>query len=303
MRTNRDFAWNEGTKSRMPTIMPIRLHVSVGKMLRLSVIGALLGGTASGQEVQSQAEKLAYGADKANVPDAIAKVKSGEFAAVHVDMIARAGAVEAIPSLKQQFVHADDSLLKAKIAAAIVRLGDKDDTYWDFLVKLATPALESDAPDFMSYDSQGKAESGPSPEFVAWADAHNLPHAGLLEESRYLLPGMVAILGWSRDPRAIPLLRQALLSRNYMIEIAAAMGLAEIGDKDSIPLIVDACRKAPADAAAVIAESLVYFDDNSAQSAVDQFIPKDIAKIYRDAKAHGNTKPLSPPLYDKLPNQ
>jgi len=288
----------------MPTIMPINLHVSVGKMLRLSVMGALLGGSASGQEAQSQAEKLAYGADKANVPDAIAKVKSGDFGAVHVDMIARAGAVEAIPSLKQQFVYADDPLLKPKIAAAIVRLGDKDDTYWDFLVKLATPALESDAPDFMSYDSQGKAESGPSPEFVAWADAHKLPHAGLLEESRYLLPGMVGILGWSRDPRAIPLLRQALLSRNYMIEIMAATGLAEIGDKDSIPLIVDACRKAPAEAAAVIAEkSLVYFDDNSAQSAVDQFIPKDIAKIYRDAKTHGNTKPMSPPLYDKLPNQ
>jgi hypothetical protein len=275
-------------------------------MLRLSVMGVLLGCTARGQEVQSQAEneKLAYGADKANVPDAIEKVKSGEFAALHVDMIARAGAVEAIPSLKQQFVHVnDDPLLKAKIAAAIVRLGDKDDTYWDFLVKLAKPALESDAPDFMSYDSQGKAVSGPSPEFVAWADAHSLPHAGLLEESRYLLPGKVAILGWSRDPRAIPLLQQALLSSNHMIEIAAAMGLAEIGDKDSIPLIVDACRKAPADAAAAIAQSLVYFDDNSAQSAVDQFIPKDIAKIYRDAKAHGNTKPMSPPLYDKLPNQ
>src|SRR4029077_3076408 len=99
-----------GTKSRMPTIMPICLHISVGKMLRISIIGVLLGGTASGQEVQSQGEKLAYGVDKANVPDAIAKVKSGEFAAVHVDMIARAGAVEAIPSLKQQFVHADDAL-------------------------------------------------------------------------------------------------------------------------------------------------------------------------------------------------
>jgi hypothetical protein len=284
--------------------MPLRLHISAGKMLWLFVMGALLLASASGQEAQSQAEKLAYGADKANVPDAIAKVKSGEFAAVHVDMIARADAVEAIPSLKQQFVHADDdSLLKAKIAAALVRLGDKDDTYWEFLVKLAAPALESDAPDFMGYDSQGKAVSGPSPEFVAWADSHNLPHAGLLEQSIYLLPGMVLNLGWSRDPRAVPLLRQALLSRNHMIEIAAALALAEIGDKDSIPFIIDACRRAPADAAAVIAESLVYFDDNTAQSAVDQFIPKDRAKIYRDAKAHGNTKPLSPPLYDKLPNQ
>jgi HEAT repeats len=251
----------------MPTIMTIRLHIGVGKMLRLFVMGALLGGIASGQQAQGQAEKLAYGADKANVPDAIAKVKSGEFGAVHVDM------------------------------------RDKDDTYWDSLVKLVAPALESDAPDFMSYDSQGKAVSGPSPQLVAWADAHNLPHAGLLEESRYLLPGKVMIFGWSRDPRAIPLLRRALSSPNYMVEIAAAMGLAEIGDKESIPFIIDACRKAPADVAAVIARALVYFDDNSAQSAVDQFIPKDIAKIERDAKARGDTKPLSPPLYDKLPNQ
>lgn len=192
--------------------------------------------------------------------------------------------------------------LLSVFAAALVRLGDKDDTYWDFLVTFAAPALESDAPDFMSYDSQGKAVPGPSPEFVTWADAHNLPHAGLLEESRYMLPGKVALLGWSRDPRAIPLLRRAILSRNYMIEIAAAMGLAEIGDKDSIPLIIEACKKAPAEAAAVIAESLVYFDDNSAQSAVDQYIPTDQAKIYRDAKAHGKTKPLTSPLYDKLPN-
>ena len=210
--------------------MRIRLHFRVGKVLRLSVMVALLGSVAIGQEVQSQPEKLAYGADKANVPDAVEKVKSGKFGAIHVDMIARAGAVEAVPSLKQQFLLTDDPILKAKIAAAVVRLGDKDDTYWNFLVKQATPALESDAPNFMGYDAQGKAVAEPSPEFVAWADAHNLPHAGLLEESRYMLLGMVGMLGWSRDPRGIPLLRKALLSPNYMIEIAGAMGLAETGD-------------------------------------------------------------------------
>jgi hypothetical protein len=283
--------------------MAIHLHGSTRRIVRLSLIGALLGSTANGQETQSQPERLAYAADRANVPDAIAKVKSGEFAAVHVDMIATAGAVEAIPILKQRFVRVeDDPLLKAKIAAALVRLGDKDDTYWDFLVKFAIPALQSDAPDFMSYDSRGKAVPGPSPEFVAWADAHNLPHAGLLEESVYMLPAGVGFLGWSRDARAIPLLRRALLSPNHMIEIMAAKGLAEIGDKDSIPFIIEACKNAPREAAAVIAESLVYFDDNSAQSAVDQYIPKDQAKIYRDAKAHGRM-PLSSTLYDKLPDQ
>jgi len=106
-----------------------------------------------------------------------------------------------------------------------------------------------------------------------------------------VLPGKVAFLGWSRDPRAIPLLRQALLSPNYQIEIAAALGLAEIGDKDSIPFIIEACKRAPAEPAAAIAQALVYFDDNVAQSAVDQYIPKDVAKIYRDATAHGKKTP------------
>jgi hypothetical protein len=78
---------------------------------------------------------------------------------VHVDLIARAGAVEAIPILKEQFLRVQDLLVKAKIAAALVRLGDKDGAYWTFLVKLATPALESDAPDFIAYDSHGKASS------------------------------------------------------------------------------------------------------------------------------------------------
>jgi hypothetical protein len=250
---------------------------------------ALLTGVAYGQA--QQPEKLAYGADMANVPDAIARVKSGEFGGAHVDLITRAGAVEAVPVLEEQFARVQDPLLKAKIAAALVRLGDKDDTYWDFLVKLATPALESDAPDFMRHDSQGKSLPGPSPEFVAWAKAHNLTPTGLGEDSFYVLPGKVAFLGWSRDPRAIPLLRRALLSPNYQIEIAAALGLAEIGDKDSIPFIIEACKRAPAEPAAAIAQALVYFDDNVAQSAVDQYIPKDVAKIYRDATAHGKKTP------------
>jgi hypothetical protein len=72
-----------------------------------------------------------------------------------------------------------------------------------------------------------------------------------------------------------------------MIEIAAAMGLAEIRDQDSIPLIIEACKRAPPDAASVIAESLVYFDDPRAQSAVDTYMPKDLAKTFREAKAQG----------------
>jgi hypothetical protein len=73
----------------------------------------------------------------------------------------------------------------------------------------------------------------------------------------------------------------------------AALGLAEIQDKASIPLIIEACKRAPAEAAAVMAESLVYFDDAEAQRAVDTYIPKDAAKVFREARAQGKKTPWS----------
>ena len=273
---------------KIQTYMPRRI------ILRLCLFGALLTGAANGQEGQTAPQKLAYGVDRANVPDAIAKVKSGDFGAVHVDLIARAGAVEAIPILKEQFLRVQDLLVKAKIAAALVSLGDKYNAYWTFLVKLATLALESDAPDFIAYDSHGKASSAPSPEFVAWAKIHGVAPDTASENSRYILPAYLGLLAWSEDPRAIPFLRKGLLSPNYMIEIMAALGLAEVVNKDSIPLIIEACSKAPAEVAATIAESLIYFDTAEAQSAVDKYIPGDIAKIYREGRAQRKTKPLSP---------
>jgi hypothetical protein len=254
------------------------------------------------QAPASEPAKLAYGVDRANVPDAVAKIKSGDLAAIHVDLAVRGGAVEAIPFLQQQFTRVQDPILKAKIAAGLVRLGNKDELYWDYLINEAKVALNSTAPDYTAYNSAGRATSQPSPEFEAWVSSSGVSSETAAENSLYYFPGRIALLGWSRDPRAVTYLREGLSSRNYMIQIAAAKGLAEIGDQNSIPLIIEACRKAPSEVAAAIAESLVYFDDESAQAAVDRYVPKDIAKVHRDARANGQTKPLSPPLYDKSPN-
>jgi len=254
---------------------------------------------------QAQSGKLPYAIDRASIPDAVARVKSGDFDGMHVDLIARAGAAEATPALEEQFSRVQDPLLKRKIAAGLVRLGEKDDTYWEFLLKEAKVAIDSDAPNFMSYDSAGKATGGPSPEFEAWLKSRGAVDIdSAAQDSIYWSPGRVILLGWSRDPRAVPYLRQALSSPNYMIEIAAAKGLAEIGDENSIPLIINACQKAPKEVAEAMAESLVYFDDEAAQSAVDRFIDKESAKIYRDDKASGRkTKPLTAPLYDSSAKQ
>jgi|SRR5579859_1937103 len=271
--------------------------MSSTRKLHLLMLCALLAGNAGGQTAQTQPGRRIYEANKANVAVAIAKVKSGNFVGADVDMIGRGRAVEAIPMLKDQFMRSHDPLIKATIARVLIKLGDKDDSYWDFLVKMATPALESDAPDFMNFDPEAKTGAGPSPAFIAWANAHNVPPNGpngtVAEDAMYWFPGRVLLLGLTGDPRAIPLLRRALLSPNHLIENAAAEGLSELQDKDSIPLIVEACKKAPASAAAVIAESLVYFDDPEAQSAVDTYVPKERAKILRDSRAQGKKTPLS----------
>jgi hypothetical protein len=254
-------------------------------------------GTAQSQETPKQSEALPYGIDRANVPVAIARVEAGEFSLVDVDLIARANAIKAIPSLKKQFDVAGNPLVKAKIAAALLRMRDQDDVYWKFLVEFTNPALQSDAPDYNGYDQQGKAVPGPSLEFRAWAKAHNVPADAELDDSVKMASLGVMLLGWSQDGKAIPILRKALWSPNHSIEALAAAALAEIGDKESIPSIIEACKRAPAEPAAGIAESLVYFDDVAAQNAVDQFVPEDVAKSARKARANGD-KPtsLSAPL-------
>jgi len=276
-------------------------HAGAGLLVVWCALFMMVRSEYAQEAPEAQTQKLPYGIDRANVPDAVAKVKSGQYLAVHVDLIARAHAEEAIPALKEQFGRVQDSLLKAKIAAALVRLGDKDDSYWDFLVKEAKVALDSDAPSFAAYDSEGKALGGPSQEFETWLKTHN-PSEDIdsaAGDSSYMLPALVTLLAWSEDPRSIPYLRQGLSSPNYMIQIAAANGLAELGDENSIPLIISACQKAPKEVAGVIAESLVYFDNDAAQKAVDRYVPKDTAKIDRDDKASGKKpKPLTAPLYD-----
>jgi hypothetical protein len=258
----------------------------------LLVFCVLLTVDGYGQQTQNDASRPGAAPDKLAVLDAIARVKSGGFAPADVETIASAGAVEAVPMLKRQFARSDDWLVKTKLASAVVRLGgDQNDVYWDFLIKQAKLAVESDAPDFMNFDPQAKSSSGPSPEFTAWANAHKLDVQEAGADAMYWFPARVRMLASTGDRRAIPLLRQGLLSPNHQIEYVAALGLAELQDKDSIPYIVQACEAAPADLPALIARPLVYFDDPEAQKALDKYLSKEDARRLREGRA-GGKKPL-----------
>jgi hypothetical protein len=247
--------------------------------LAAAVLCPTAWGAQNAPAAPSQAEQLAT---------AIARAGSGNVDVVDVEIIARAGAVQAIPALENQFARETDIGTKAKIAAGLVRLGDKDNTYWNYLEEQAALAVDSDIPDAVFSQSQAKVvDHQLSPELHAWADSHHVDVNTAGIDARYDFPGKVLSLGETGDPRGIPLLRRALQSRNYFIVAEAANGLAQIQDKDSIPLIIAACRRAPPGFNSGIAMSLIWFDDPRAQTAVDTYMSKEDAKIWRDAKAPG----------------
>jgi hypothetical protein len=225
----------------------------------------------------------------AQLAKAMASLKSGkDFSPYYAEVIHEARAVEAIPGLQKQFEIKTDPLDKAKIAQVLLSLGVKNDVYWNYLEKLVTPILDSDAPDpAPDYDAQGKHIPGPSQAFVDWARSHGKSPGEAAESAVYVWPGYVVLLGASGDSRAIPLLQRAFGSPNRMMQTAAAMGLAEMQDVTSIPLIIARCKSAPSEIAAVIAESLAYFDDPEAQKAVDMYVPSGIAKALRERKKAG----------------
>jgi HEAT repeats len=275
----------------------------IHNVARLLVAGALLSALAFGQPGRSQGENTPGASKNDKIAREIEEARRDKdntgMAEHDIEQLAQAGAVQAIPMLEEKFAQIPGGpskypswnvVMKAHVASALVRLGDKKQTYWDYLVKQATLAVENDAPNPVSYDSNGKEKV--SPEWIAWVKAHKLGHAGVWDEYQYMLAGPVLLLGWTGDPRAVPVLRRGLLSPNYVVEFAAAQGLAQIGDEASVPLIIEACRKAPRGAAIGIARQLIYFNDPEAQKAVDEYVPKEDAKAHREQIARGKKKPL-----------
>ncbi|HEX4231075.1 MAG TPA: HEAT repeat domain-containing protein [Bryobacteraceae bacterium] len=249
----------------------IRLASKTTGVLRLFLCGAALTSVALTQMSQTQPGGEPK---KGDIAAAVDRLKQGDVNLADINRIARAGAVQAIPGLKKQFELAQDGLSKDSMASALVRLGDKDPIWWEYVAQQATAAIESDAPCPMGFDLNGKTVPGPSSEFIAWAKVHSLTINAAEEIAVRELPGKVAFLAETRDRRAIPLLQRALSSPNVLIQTRAAQALEEFQDKGSIPLIVGACRRAPADAAAAIANfSLARWGDPDAKNAASEFMP------------------------------
>jgi hypothetical protein len=262
------------------------LRATISQAFHICLCSVILASLAYAQSEKTEAYRRADQRFEniGTVTDAIRKVGQGNFVAAHVEEIVYAGAAEAIPFLKEQFARSIDPGHKndldpgnkAEIASALVRLGDKDQIYWDFLAKQADDAIESDPPFPREFDSQGRMlDDHFSSAFLQWAKDHNLSPSDAGERAVYEVPSKLIFLGKTGDPRGLPILRRAMSSSNYMVQLMAAKGLAKLKDKDSIPLILAACEKSPW-AAPAIAEALVYFDDPRAQSASQKYLPKEL---------------------------
>ena len=250
---------------------------------------ALTGGAyAQGQKPDSQKVEEALGRVQRWQHDQRDPIEQ-----VHdVRLLAQAGATAGIPTLKQEFAVTTDTWLKLVIAGALVRLGDRDAVYWDFLADEAKKALENDAPPFFILDSEGNVVPGQGQfpaEFVAWAKAHNLEPAVAAQDQIYELPRHFVYLAETGDPRGRELLRMGLKSRNSMIQSFAVRGLAKLQDKESIPLIIEAAKTSPRYMTVQFGKSLLFFDDPQAQSAAETFISdkRRIEELRRLIREHG----------------
>jgi hypothetical protein len=141
-------------------------------------------------------------AEDQKAQDLIARIKRGEFEPIELSQLAKFaqdGATQAIPVLKEQFPKLEDGLVKGRLAVALIRLGQKDPIYWDYLMTRAEDALKDDAPYPGMFDKQGKVvRQTLSPEFIAWAKAHDLqPEAAAYDLTK---PGKYTI----QLARAIP---------------------------------------------------------------------------------------------------
>ena len=190
------------------------------------------------------------------------RLNPGDLALVDVQRLAQAGETRAIAALKEEFPVTKDAQLKLAIASALVRLGEKDQMYWDLLADGARKAVECDAPSIFMLDSEGKVDRNQRelpPEFIAWAKAHNLDPATAAQQQVYELPGRFLYLAITGDSRGRELLRMGLKSHNTSIRVYAAKGLAKLQDKESIPLIIEVYGMVSRERASMIARAPLFF--------------------------------------------
>lgn len=201
---------------------------------------------------------------KWTVAELIAGLKANPNRPSMAHMLRVAGDKAAIPALRDAFGAASTPVAKQSIAAALVRLGEKDDQYWTYLESRASSAIDADIPIPLAAEGGRYIKGKYSQEFLDWVEQHKMPKEEATGMAIYGHPTDVFFLGLAGDRRAIPILMKGLRSKNFRIVGYAAAGLARLKHKPAIEEIAAACKRLPKEGCEGAAEKLFYFADPKA---------------------------------------
>jgi HEAT repeat protein len=186
-----------------------------------------------------------------------------------------------IPALKAAFQSRTEKGAKQRIAATLLRLGERAGPYFDFLAGYATEAIEDRTPSFIKYDSSGHSVRGQfSAAFENWCaqNAKDMRAVAAIQIHDY--PEDLLMLAQADDPRARDLFRRGLESPNELVVAFSVQGLGRLQDIAALPLIAKALQDLPVDARNAVALQLPWFERPEADGLMERLLPDPKLRDY-----------------------
>lgn len=189
------------------------------------------------------------------------------------------GDPRAIPGLRGAFDRESKPLNREFIAAALVRLGDKNPRYFNYLTGAVLDALNEDVP----YRSTRASDAAVDElelhvEIQTWAQVHSTPVTQAIWQATIEVPGAIEALGLTGDRRSMLILLRALKSPNILVVRQAAFALARMQRKSAIGPITTACQLQRMEDRLWTAKSLLYFRSEKAQEAARELIADPVKR-------------------------
>jgi len=178
-----------------------------------------------------------------------------------------------LPELRHIFDTSQDKGQKQRAASLLLLLGDRDQSYLDYLIQSAQEAIESDMPFPVDPADNEEAQTKSAQAFVDWCSYQGIDPADAYQQALFTLPADVHWLARAGDPRSYDLLLRALQSPNPLIVSHAAEGLGKIGNPGAIPHLRETARRMPsATVQRELARALLYFDDDAARETAAEYL-------------------------------
>jgi hypothetical protein len=171
---------------------------------------------------------------------------------------------------------------KLATAQVLLFLHDTSSTYFDTMKDEIEKGLQLDIPFPVALETDCDPKIPKiSQEFSEWCTRNNCDSSKAIIQAFDKIPGSVLNLAVVGDSRAGPIFLMALASRNSLVVLNAAIGLARINDSNFIDPIIKAVSRSGRCMRPTIARNLVYFDNPRSQAAAKKFMGSP--DLYNDA--------------------